>query len=361
MSLEIVELRREGEVGPFLDFAHQVYRGTPWVPPLRLHLRLMMGRLRGPERRFYLALRDGRPVARLGAAVHRYPGYEALHFGFFECLPGEPEAAQRLVDRAHRLAPLLPLRGPYHFRQEDFYTGLLVDGFDDPPAFGTSYNPPYYQGYLGQAGLTPAIQTFTYLGERAQYRPELLRSRAERARAEGVKVRSLRPRQRLRDVKAAVSVMNAALRGSWNFEPIGTQQTWELLLLSYLFLDPRWLLLAEREGRTVGTAILLPDCNPWLAETGGRLTIRLLSRLLRRAPGLERIRAWAMGILPGERGTYVAAALADAILRDLVGGTSFERLEVSWVLESNGPMNALLRALGARRSRTHEILEKPPL
>lgn len=356
--LEIVRLSRESQAEGFLELAHQVYEGSPWpwVPPLRVQLRAAMGALQGPTRGHFLALRDGRPVARLGATVHRYPGYEALHFGFYECLAGEAAATARLLEAARALAPGLPMRGPYQYRQEDFYTGLLTEGFDDAPSYGTAFNPPYYQALLTGAGLRSVMRLVTYAATEADHRPELLRTRAQRALAGGVSVRSLNPWRRLRDVRAAVGVMNDTLRDNWGFEPIGWGQTLELYLLSLLFLDPQWLKLAEWQGKTVGTLILLPDCNPWLRESRGRLTPRLLWRLWRRSPGLDRLRAWALGIRPEARAVDVTAALLDSIPAAALAA-GFRRVELSWILEDNHAMHSLVRALGLRRTRTHEILE----
>jgi GNAT superfamily N-acetyltransferase len=358
--LRVVEVKGPAEVARFFDLADSIYEGDPrWVAPLRLHVRALMGRLGRPDNRFWLVCEGSRPVARLGVRHHRHPGQEALHFGFFECREGYSEAARILFQKAQSLAPHLPLRGPYHFRQEDPYPGLLVDGFHEEPCFLMAYNPPYYDDYLRAAGLVPVKDLYAY-----EYRPQALRAdlveeRARRAWEQGVRVRTMHPWRRAREVRSLAALFNRALADNWGFEEFTEDHIRELVVLSWLLLDPRLVFLASYQGCDVGAAILLPNLNPLLKPGRGRLTPALVWRYLFHRHRLRTYRGFALGVLPEYRHLDVTAALLQAAVRaGQTWASGWEAVEVAWVLADNRPMNALARALGGRRSKTWRLFER---
>lgn len=356
--IHLVEVNNWKRLSQFLELPQAVYSTDEmWVPPLRLQTLLLMGWVGDRSRRFLLAFEGELPVARIGVKLHRHQDTEALHFGFFECLEGYPEAARLLIEKAHETAPELPMRGPYNFRMEDPYTGLLVEGFEEP-SFWSAYNPAYYLDYLEAAGLTKIMDLWTYRGDWESARLRPIERRAGLAAKSGITIRTLDPKHRFRDIQEVVRTMNASLQENWGFEDFGQAQVWELYLLSFLFLDPAWLFLAEHQGKTVGACIVLGDYNPWMKESRGRFTPSLLWKLLRGKGELGQVRAWGLGVLPEFRAHKTAPALIWAAIEQ-GRKRSTQSMEVSWVLESNAAMNAMLRACGAYHFKTHRVLERP--
>ena len=359
--LRVVEVNSWRRLREFLALPAQIYPpSSPWVPPLTLQTLVQLGAPGDKDRKLFLCLDDERVVARLGVKRHGEGEHRKLHFGFFECCEAYPEAARLLIEEAHRFSPELALIGPYNFRMEDPYTGVLVEGFEDAPVFWAAYNPPYYHEYLQNTGLAKVQDLITYEVSLDTLNQVALKRRAGHAKARGIKVTSLNLKKRVSDLREVAVVMNEALKDNWGFEPFTEEQVKELAMLSYLFLDPNWLLLARKEGQIAGCSICLPDYNPWLKESGGRLTPKLLWRLLFRKKDLNRVRAWALGVLPPYRRLFAAPALiwecAEKGRRENVTSG-----EVAWILESNGPKNAMARSMGGRPTRVHRVLEKPPI
>lgn len=354
----VEKVRSLRQLRQFLSVTEAVYPcGSAWVPPLRLQTLLMLGGPWDSKRSLLIALEGRTVVGRIAVRQHRYPdGTEALHFGFFECLD-HPEAAQALVEAAHSVAPHLPLRGPYHFTMEEPYTGLLVEGFDEPPYFWTAYNPAYYVGLLEAAGFEKLLDLWSYQLNWQILRSKAVERRAQYASRQGVTVRPLRRKGRWRDVRRVAEVMNGALQNNWGFEPFTEAQVRDLTLLSYLFLDPDWLMIAEKDGRPVGASIVLPNFNPWLKGAGGRLSPLLLWRLLTQKTELPSIRAWALGVLAEDRPSGAGLALIWACI-ERARKLGVSEAEVSWVLENNPVMNGILTNMGGRRSKVHRILER---
>lgn len=344
----------------FLALPRTVYarnRGR-WVPPLTPYTWLSMGRLREPGKIFYVAYRQGRPVARIGFKVHRHGGYEALHFGYFEALPGTEAEVSAMIELGHQLAPNLPIRGPHQFRLEDPYTGLLVDGFDEEPYFLMSYNPPYYAELLAAAGLHKAMDLLTYRYSPDRVRLDIMAGRADRARAKGIEVRPLSGPLRPQ-VELMAEVFNAALANNWGFERIEGEQLEELYMLARFILKPEYVYFAFLGGRAVGCVIILPNLNPMFAASQGRLGPTLIWKYLTRDRWVDTFRGYALGVHPEARADQVSAALIHAVMSQ-GHRIRWRELEMSWVLENNRPMRAMAEALGGHRNKVYRVLEKSP-
>lgn len=341
----VVEVRSLRRLRQFLDLPFRVYApDSPWVAPLWPHVLLMMA---GRGKRFLLALDGERPAARLGVRVHG----DALHFGFFEALV--PAAVAPLFEAARALAPGLPLRGPFHFAMEDPYTGVLVDGFDQEPSLMCPWNPPWYDEWLQAAGLRPAMDLYSYRYDRDKVPLDRTRTRAERARSAGVVVRTMQRHSELVDL---FRLTNQTHRHNWGFEEYSEEQMRELAALSRIFLDPRGVFLAYLGTRLVGCAVVLRDVNGLLKPARGRITPRLVWDLLTRREEVDVYRGYGLGVLEEGRSLDVAGALIQAVY-DASRRHPWRSLEISWVVATNGPMNALARALGGVRHKVHRVYE----
>ena len=358
---EILDVTTRHQVAQFLAFPDSIYpTATRWVAPLRIHVRHMMGSLQGADRGYWLALEQGQLLARLGARVHHDRAEPALHFGFFECRPGSQGAVRALFSRAHQIAPELPMRGPYHYHQEDPYAGILVQGFDENPTLMMPYNPPYYEDYLAQAGLEPLMDLYSYEFARDRFRPDLMRSRANRAFDRGVRVRTMDPWRRHRDMSSIIEMVNQTHSRNWGFEEYKGDMARELLLLGRFFLEPGLVFLAFHGGQPVGFVIIVRDFNPLLKPARGRLGLGLLWRFLFGGKRLDVYRGYGIGVLEGARALDVGAALVQAVVEESQRHPRGRVLEVAWTLANNRPMNALAVALGGRRNKVHRIFQRAP-
>lgn len=360
--MDVRRVRSWSQLWQFLRLPHRVYsrNNSLWVPPLRLHILLLMGSLKATDRVFYLAYRDGKPVARAGFKIHKVNGQEALHFGFFEAQPDCHAEVQALIEAGHQLAPHLPMRGPHHFRLEDPYPGLLVDGFDSEPYFMMAHNPPYYAELLEEAGLVKAQDLFTY-----RYRPEhvrlnIMKSRASRAAAKGITIETMQPGRLVEQVREMAEIFNDALSANWGFEPIEGKQLEDMILEARFILDPDKVLFARQDGRTIGACLIVPNLNPALKASGGGVNLTLLWKYLTRHRWVDSYRGYALGVRKEYRADEIASALIHYVM-ERAQTTRWRELEVSWVLESNRPMLAMAAALGGQKTKTYRVLERPAL
>jgi len=139
----------------FIDLPWELYKNDSlWVAPLRRESRRTCDPRRNPffkhaEIQHFLAIdAGGAAVGRVAACI--YPAYndhfrsKVGFFGFLESIR-DPQVVKLLLNEAERwLASrgMGAVEGPYNYAPTQ-EMGLLVDGFDRPPALLQTYNPPF--------------------------------------------------------------------------------------------------------------------------------------------------------------------------------------------------------------------------
>jgi len=362
-SIEIVEVTTGRQVKDFLTLPHSIYTDStsPYVMPLEMHMKMMMGKLGTPQKHFFLAKVGGQNVARLGIKTHTNEGHTRLHFGFFECHPQYPEAAKALIDFAHAKYPQLEMMGPFHFRQEDPYVGVLVEGFELAPFFMMPYNPPTYDKILKGCGLASTMDLFTYQVNGYEGLPEIVKENALKAKKElNLTIRTLDPKNLNKEARIIAEIFNEALSENWGFEEFLDEQVKEMVMLFKLFIDPRVVAFAQVDGKDIGCLIMIPNYNHIIKPSKGKLGLGLLMRYFGRNKTTNSIRGYALGVLKKYQGHGVGSALTDAMFKIGVP-IGYAECEISWILANNNSMNELAKAMGGKQNKVYRIYSKAPL
>jgi GNAT superfamily N-acetyltransferase len=371
--LRVREIPEGASLRDFVELSWTVNAADPcWVPPLRMALEPVLDRGRHPFHRhaevaYFLAERGGGPVGRIAACVNRqyndFQGEAQGTFGFFECLR-DPEAAAALLDAAAawlRTRGMRVMRGPFNFSTNDEFSspGILIEGFDTPPAVMMSHNPRYYAPLLEGAGLAKAKDLLAYWIDGSRV-PERLRDAMERLTSRaGVTVRSLR----MRDLKAEVAriqeIYNAAWSRNWGFVPMTAAEFEHLSRELRPVVEPRFVLLAEKDGEPIGFLLALPDLNQALRHVrDGRLFPLGILRFLWHRRRIDVARILTLGLKPGYQHLGIGAALYTRLLH--VGReVGYRAAEGSWILEDNHEMCAALEKIGAVVSKRYRVYERP--
>ena len=159
----------------FLEFPWTLYQGDPnWIPPLRGSQKELVGYAPHPfydrnSIQTFLAYRGGEVCGRIAAILNRGHndryGERRGFFGFFECIDDQ-EAANGLFDAVRQWFAdqgIHCLRGPAN-PSLNYEVGLLVEGFDSPPTFMMTYNPPYYARLIESYGFRKTQDLYAYWG-----------------------------------------------------------------------------------------------------------------------------------------------------------------------------------------------------
>jgi GNAT superfamily N-acetyltransferase len=317
---------------------------------------------------YFIAERDGEVVGRIAAISNRLHnethGDQVGFFGFFESIEDQA-VADALFGAAATWCRTLGhdvLRGPASFSVND-ECGLLVDGFETPPALMMPHNPRYYIRLLEQAGFTKAKDLWVYQGgseERYVPVPERLVKATELIRQrQGISLRSLNIKDFQGEVERIKELYNSAWEKNWGFVPMTEHEIDHLAEQFKPVVIPELVPMAEKDGKLIGFGIALPDLNVIFRKNrSGRLfpmILRLLWALKTRR--IRRARILLLGVVPAYQGKGV-----DAMLYHWIWTKSGERGiywgEAGWILEDNPAMNAGLEKMTFRVYKTYRLYDR---
>jgi GNAT superfamily N-acetyltransferase len=312
-----------------------------------------------------LAVRSGRVVGRLAVLVNhvhnRKYNDQLGFFGFFECV-NDAAVAHALFEAGDawlRERGMTAVRGPVN-PSLNYTCGLLVDGFDRPPCFLMTYNPPYYAALLESCGFAKAQDLYAYemdtgllaaLTER--YKPAVLAA-LERFK---LVIRPLNRAKYKQDSQAYLDIYNRALEGTWGFTPLQPGEARQIADELRHVIVPELAVFAEIGGQPIGAVLALLDYNQILRKLNGRLFPFGFVRLLTGRRHITAARAMALTMVPG----YQSAGLGIVLLDHLVVAAKtwgIARYEFSWVLESNTRSRGSLERAGTKITRTYRIYDK---
>lgn len=357
----------------FIRLPWRLYRDDPnWIPPLIHNQEQLLGYRKHPfhenaEVQTFLARRDGQVCGRVAAilnhAHNRYYSERRGFFGYFESIDDQ-QVANALFDAVRAWfsqRDVYQLRGPAN-PSMNYETGLLIEGFDSPPTFMMTYNPPYYPQLIEGYGFRKTHDLLAYVGHRSQL-PEtearlgrIAEQALERSQAS---IRSLDRKRFREDVQAFLDLYNRSLTSMWGFVPMPPNELRALASSLRLLLIPELALLAEAEGKQVGVILGLPDYNPRIKQIDGRLFPFGFIRLLWNKRELKRIRVISINVLP----EYQRWGLGLVLMRGLVPKAlemGIEEAEFSWVSEANDLARMGLEKGGARHAKTYRMYDYAP-
>ncbi len=367
--IEVRPVAGRRELRRFIDLPYRMYAGTPaWVPPLRMTEWDRLNPRKNPffdhaELQPFLAWDGGRVRGRVAAIddrLHHATHHENLSmFGFFEADGPETSAALLAsVERWARERGRQAVRGPLSPSLHDL-SGLLIDGFDDPPYLMMPHNPPEYAGLIEGAGYAKVKDLYAWIFDVPRESPPALeRVAAYAQRRHGIEVRQLDRSRFAEQIVGFHTIYSRAWEDNWGFVAPTEREFHHMARDLNQIADPRLAISVLMKGKVVAFAVALPDLNQVLPGTNGRLLPLGLYRFLTRTRRITQIRLALLGVLPEARGKGVyGVVLAEMFRRAVVLG--FRRGEASWVLENNDEVNRVCQQFGGTRYKTYRVYQKP--
>lgn len=372
LTVKPVQTRRERK--QFLELPWQINRDDPnWMPPLRRNQEELVGYRRHPfyndaEGQTFLAFRGDRPVGRVLALVNhahnRYHHENRGFFGFFESVDDQ-EVAAGLFDAVRQWLSakgITAVRGPTN-PSLNYECGLLIEGFDTPPFFMMTHNPPYYQRLIEGCGFQKAEDMVAFSGSRDMlgllFTDKLRFVTEEVIRRFNVHLRKLDKSRFLRDVKIFLDLYNQSLVGTWGFVPLSDAEADHMAgSLRYLVV-PEMTALAEVDGKPVGAQFGILDYNPRIKASDGRLFPFGFIRLLWNRRAIKRVRLVSTNVVPEYQKWGLSLAVGSRIVPDALAW-GVQEAEFSWVLESNLLSFRTLERGGAKITKRYRLFDYAP-
>jgi GNAT superfamily N-acetyltransferase len=372
-GVRIEPVERRSAQKRFIRLPWRIYRDDPcWMPPLIHSQEELLGFRPHPfyeksRARSFLAVRGGRDVGRITAIVNaghveRYHEPRGF-FGFFEC-DDDPEAARALFAAAREWLHgqgMRAMRGPVN-PSLNYECGLLIEGFDTPPFFMMTHARPYYGRLVEANGFGKIEDLYAFQGRTSMLSSldsklaTMVQGVKERF---GVKVRPLDRRRFTDEVRMFLDIYNSSLGGTWGFVPLTDGEVRHMATSLEHLIVPELALVAEVDGRPIGTAFCLLDYNPRIKAINGRLFPFGFLRLLWNKRGIKRMRAISTNVVPEYQAWGVGLVLMAGLVEPLLAW-GMDEVEFSWVLESNHLSKRTLERGGAIVTKKYRIYQDDP-
>jgi GNAT superfamily N-acetyltransferase len=370
-ELEVSPVSSRADLKAFMKLPWKIYQKDPhWVPPLLSELEKVLDPKQHPfhehaETALFLARGNGEVVGRISASVnHLYNEFHEAkvgNFGFFECID-DLEVARALLDTTfewNQQRHMTLLMGPMNFStNEEFCSpGVLVDGFDHPPAVMMAHTPNYYSRLLEDCGFTKSKDLLSYWLAGEQPPERLVKGVARIKKAQNVVVRSLNMKDLDGEIERIKEVYNAAWERNWGFVPM-TEAEFEHMAKSMKpVINPHLCAIAEIDGEPVGFGLELPDLNRAFKHMNGRLLPFGWAKFLWYKRKIDSARVLTLGVKPAHRQKGIDSML---IIHLYIEGNKagFPKGECSWILEDNMPMRHGLERIGGYVYKTYRVYEK---
>jgi hypothetical protein len=353
-----------------LPWILRIYENDPaWVPPLITDQKYMFNRNKGyffevGEADFFIAYRNGRPVGRITAHINYL--YEKKHntytgfFGFFESV-NDPDVAKALFDRAEawlKERGKTRMEGPQSFSIYDA-VGFEVFGENITPVIGLFHLAPYYRELAETSGFSKCIDWHCFLVKKSDsygsYLREIQNAGIEKS---GIKFSYLNKKEIKIRSRQIHEIFNAAWDRNWGHLDLTEKHVNKIIGELKFFAVPELTIFAEKNGKTIGYIISIPDVNPAMKILNGHLYPWRLIRFLIAARKTTKMRTILMGILPEYRGQKIDDIFYLLTIENGIK-LGYTESDCSLIVETNRNMINALKPLNAEIYKTYRIYERP--
>lgn len=314
---------------------------------------------------FLMAYDGETPVGRLIAGIDyrtsQRGGEKHGYISMFECA-NDQNAADTLFRAAETFLSnngMQAVVGPNPTIFDDFGVGLLVEGFDDAPAFLSPYNPRYYTQLFENAGYVKYRDHFSYdmpLSDVHEERYDSVLHRAGKRfgyRVENINLaRELKPRAR-----EFARVIAESTPPEWNVLTPTAETLYRELQRVKRLLWTDFALAAYAGDRPVGVLLLIPDVNPLLRGLHGHMFPVGTFRTVFMRAKVQRLRTLMLYVVPEYQNKGVEMVMIQRALQ-AARERGMQSAEASMINEQNLKLRLGVEQLGGKASKVYRQYRK---
>jgi hypothetical protein len=365
--IEVIEVKTPTDLRDFIKLPFSLYsKDDAYVPPLvkeiQKHFSGVNPFFSHARVRYFLAKKDDRIEGRITSIINQQ--HIGMHkekagfFGFFEA-SNNYEIASALLEAASnalRQEGMDIMRGPMNFSTNE-ECGFLLEGFESPPMLMMPYNPPYYNPLMEKYGLEKSKDLYAYILDVPEELPQKIHRVAEIVAKSGISIRPIDMKNFESDMRIFQEVYNSAWEKNWGFLPLNDDDLVYLAKNLKPVIVPEMTLIAEKNGSPVGFMGLLPDFNFVLKHMNGKMNPLSIIKALYYSKKIKDLRMLLLGIRAEYRNKGIDALLFREGFKGVKKG-GYKRVEFSWILEDNIPVQRLIEMIGGRLYKKYRIYEK---
>ena len=281
--------------------------------------------------------------------------YKLGCIGFFECINNQ-SAANLLFDTAKKWLELFNVEaidGPINFNNRNNWWGLLVEGFEKYPIFGSNFNPPYYQKLFENYGFK-ALYNQYYYGSKSSETPDVYRIRYERfLEKPKYTIEYLDFNKIDKYVNDYVKIYNAAWAQHHENKNVTFEQIYQNFVKLKHFINPSICNFAYYDGEPIGMYLNLPDLNKYIRNFKGKMNFINKIRFLINKKMDKNIKV--VGLIFGVVPKFQALGIDSYMIYDikLKMDKKFKHFEyeIGWTGDWNPRMLNIYKKVGASQTR----------
>ena len=369
-DIDIRRVQSKKDLLSFIKLQWKINQNDPnWVAPLLMDRLKVLNKKTNPFFKdnpadFFLAYRNGEVVGRIGAIInHQHNKFHEDKTGFFGFLEAQndKEIFSSLLNTAEdwlREKNCDLMMGPMNPSTND-EVGFLIDGYDTPPFFMMTHNPPYYNDFMQDLGFEKAKDLYAYFIHKDNLNMERVNKLSESMKKRfSVSIRSLNMKNFESELETVREIYNDAWSTNWGFVPM-TPEEFDFIANDFKkIIDPELVIIAEYKGKPIGFSLALPNYNEiFIKIPNGKLFPFGIFTFLLNKNKIKSIRAITLGVTKDYQTSGIGGMLIlETIRRGLSAG--YISAEMSWVLEDNDLMNKGASLVGGKIYKTNRVYQK---
>jgi GNAT superfamily N-acetyltransferase len=369
LTIEKIDTNSKAHVRRFTRLPFQYYTETPqWVPPIMIDHESQLDRQKHPfyehsDGDFFIAVRDGKDVARLAVLENRrfndYHGVRKAQFYFFEC-DDDLETASALFNRAFEWAherKLDTVVGPKGLGPLDGY-GMLVEGFEFRQLMTMmNYNQAYLPKLVEALGFTKEVDFVScYLGSSVFGLPERVHHIANRVLERGtIKVLRFKTKGELVSWAPRIGqAYNNAMIKNWEYYPLTEREISYVVDNILSIANPKLFKILAAGDQAIGYLFAFPDISAAIQRNRGRLLPFGIPDIMIEMKRTKWVALNGMGILPEYQGRG-GNALLYSEMEKTIKEFNFLHADLTQIAETATQMRSDLENLGGKPYKNHRV------
>ena len=349
--VNIKEVSSKKDVKEFINFPLRLYKNNPYfVPPLYGDEKAIFKKQtiysEQAESVFFLAQEDGKTVGRIQGILQRVSNekwnQKRVRFTRFDSIDHQ-DVADALFSAVEKWAKdkgMDEVVGPLGYSDLE-REGLLIEGFDQISTFEEQYNYEYYAKLIENAGFKKEIDWI----ENKLYAPEKVDPRIHDISSKMMEKYGLH----FSNVKTTrefvkkygnsfFDILDKTYVEIYQSVPFTEKMKRNLISGFSLIVNVDYAItILDKDENIVAFALAFPNIGKDLVGTKGKLTPRVILKLLKTIKKPKSIDLALVGVLPEYRHRAIASAIVDKLL-DALRYAGVTHAETNLCLENNYPI-----------------------
>ena len=349
--IEVSEVKTRKQRKEFLNFPLDLYKGNPYyIPPMYMDEKKIFRKdyvyNTSCDSVFFNAYKDGKIAGRVQGIIQKDAnaknGEKRARFTRIEAID-DHEVFKALMDAAETWARekgMDTIQGPIGYSDLE-KEGLLIEGFEVPGTFVTTYNHPYYQKHIEALGYKKEVDytgSFLYgpeSEETLQEMEELVNFIFKRYKLHFGESRNGADFMK-KYADGIFNLMDMSYEGLYGTVPF-TEGMRQLMLDNFgLVIDPKYsAIILDQNNKPVCFGLAIPSLNRAFQGTRGHITPGVAVRFLKCKLQPDCLNLCIIGADPEYLNRGVSAALSLAIMKMLKDSPTLRYADTCINLEDN--------------------------